>query len=218
MRRVQARSSFRITRLVQTPELVPVLAEWFASEWPGFFGAWERPRLTEFVQGHADADGLPTALVCLNGEGPVGTVALRNDTIEGFEDMDPWLAGLYVVPGLRRMGVGKLLVEAALKEAGRLGFPHVYAGTRVEILRAAASATAWESVGEGRSQGGPSWKSSGHRPSTAESSRHTLGVNGNSLTPNTFTPWRPQTENSRTAVLERDPEGSVGHVLCRLSV
>ena len=54
-------------------------------------------------------------------------------------EVTPWLAGLYVAPEARTLGVGKRLVEAVEAEAGRLGFGRFYLFTfdKGSVLRQA---------------------------------------------------------------------------------
>ena len=60
-------------------------------------------------------------LVLLAGEGPDGVVVLRFRMAIWTSGLESYLAELYVVPGLRRRGLGRALMEAALEEARARG-------------------------------------------------------------------------------------------------
>jgi ribosomal protein S18 acetylase RimI-like enzyme len=60
-------------------------------------------------------------LVLLAGEGPDGVVVLRFRMAIWSSGLESYLAELYVVPGLRRRGLGRALMEAALEEARARG-------------------------------------------------------------------------------------------------
>jgi ribosomal protein S18 acetylase RimI-like enzyme len=65
-------------------------------------------------------DGEDT-LVLLGGEGPDGVAVLRFRLAIWTNGLESYLAELYVVPGLRRRGLGRALMEVALKEARERG-------------------------------------------------------------------------------------------------
>ena len=60
-------------------------------------------------------------LVLLGGEGPDGVAVLRFRMAIWSRGLESYLAELYVVPGLRRRGLGRALMEAALEEARARG-------------------------------------------------------------------------------------------------
>jgi ribosomal protein S18 acetylase RimI-like enzyme len=60
-------------------------------------------------------------LVLLGGEGPDGVAVLRFRMAIWSGGLESYLAELYVVPGLRRRGLGRALMEGALKEARARG-------------------------------------------------------------------------------------------------
>jgi ribosomal protein S18 acetylase RimI-like enzyme len=60
-------------------------------------------------------------LVLLGGEGPDGVAVLRFRMAIWSGGLESYLAELYVVPGLRRRGLGRALMEVALNEARARG-------------------------------------------------------------------------------------------------
>jgi len=60
-------------------------------------------------------------LVLLGGEGPDGVAVIRFRQAIWSLGLESYLAELYVVPGLRGRGLGRALMEVALKEARARG-------------------------------------------------------------------------------------------------
>ncbi len=54
---------------------------------------------------------MPTVLVMLDGEQPVGMVTLCLDDLEGRPDLNSWLAGVYIDPQYRGKGYALRPVE-----------------------------------------------------------------------------------------------------------
>lgn len=54
---------------------------------------------------------MPTVLVLLDEQGPVGMVALCLDGLDGRPKINPWLAGLYVDPTHHGNGFGRRLIR-----------------------------------------------------------------------------------------------------------
>ena len=63
-------------------------------------------------------------LVLLGGEGPDGVAVLRFRLAIWSLGLESYLAELYVVPGLRRRGLGRALMEVAIDEAHARGANH----------------------------------------------------------------------------------------------
>ncbi|RVK25956.1 GNAT family N-acetyltransferase [Sinorhizobium meliloti] len=86
------------------PDLALTTGTW---RWEAFYkdGGTE---LSEVLEGEAVAasspDLLPTVLVLLEDDLPVGMVAICLDDLDGRPELNPWLAGLYVEPNHRGKG------------------------------------------------------------------------------------------------------------------
>lgn len=112
--------------LAAVPKVVPVLARWFAAEWPDYYAGREAAEIeADFPFG----GGLPRIVVAMEDGLPVGTAALRAGSIRSHEHLTPWLGGLYVHPSHRRRGVARALIEQVADEARRRGAPILYTGT-----------------------------------------------------------------------------------------
>lgn len=82
----------------------------------------EIKRLEAFV-----ADPTQQAAIMASCEGvQVGTCLLAEKELEPCHPVSPWLAGLYVVPEFRRLGVGATLIRAVEDEARSRGHAQVY--------------------------------------------------------------------------------------------
>lgn len=138
-----------LTVLSQIPEVIPTLAGWFADEWPEYFEKHEAVAHFEAQARHAES--LPIALVVVANDEPIGTVAIKADSIDGATELGPWLAGLYVHLDYRERGIGSLLVTCATRVAWQLGHEKVYVGThQLELMRALGWTPVRESVQRGQ--------------------------------------------------------------------
>lgn len=68
---------------------------------------------------------LPITFIALDGDLPVGMCSLReNDGIR--PDLTPWLGSLVVDPKYQNQGIGKMLVDVAVRQAKERGFKKLY--------------------------------------------------------------------------------------------
>jgi GNAT superfamily N-acetyltransferase len=91
-------------------------------------------------------------LVAEEGGVICGTVALRSEAFSERRELGPWASGLYVEPAFRGRGLGRLLLEAVIAEAGRLGFAGVYGATN--RIREKLLGLGWKLVGTDEYAGG----------------------------------------------------------------
>lgn len=74
-------------------------------------------------------DRVPATCIAMFDDLPVGSVSLVEHDMPdrpGLAAMSPWLAGLYVLPAYRRLGVATQLVAACESGALRMGIARVY--------------------------------------------------------------------------------------------
>lgn len=127
----------------ERPDLTAVTGVW---RWNAFFSDGEvslEQILDRERTGAADPALLPTVVVLLAADEPIGMVALCNDDLDDRPDLNPWLAGLFVAPAHRGRGHARRLigkVEAVAADAGikRLS---LYTASAVELYRSTGWAT-----------------------------------------------------------------------------
>ncbi len=90
--------------------------------------------------------------VFLAGDGPDGLVVLRFRPSLYSENLECYVAELYVVPDRRGHGLGRALIEAALEEARGRGADHIDLGTSEDDVAARAL---YESLGFTNREGKP---------------------------------------------------------------
>lgn len=119
----------RIVPLADRLDLVEAVARWHWERWGHADAEGSRDSWTARLEGWANRDAIPTVLVALVDEAPVGSVSLVAHDMPDRRDvwgLWPWLSGLFVVPGRRGRGVGTALVAACEAQARALGVPRLY--------------------------------------------------------------------------------------------
>jgi ribosomal protein S18 acetylase RimI-like enzyme len=96
------------------------------------------------------ADGQTTILI--GGAGPDGLAVLRFRPAIWSENLECYLAELYVIPDRRGRGLGRALMSAAIEEARALGADHIDLNTSEDDVAARAL---YESLGFVNREGGP---------------------------------------------------------------
>ncbi len=116
----------QIVEIAHHPELGPTLAAWHAPEWEHLYRGWNRD-VAEAEFAAMDTPGrVPTTYLAFDGAGRtaeelLGSVSLiDDDELEGYREVRPWLASLYVVPAARGRGVGAALARLAVERARAL--------------------------------------------------------------------------------------------------
>jgi GNAT superfamily N-acetyltransferase len=119
-----------IDYLAEHRAFIPALSEWFLQEWRDYYGdkTWEDIASTFYQR--LNRSRVPLALVAFEGDRPLGTVSLLEESISTRKHLAPWLGGLYVREDVRRHGIGKQLIEAAAGEARGLGIKQLFIGIR----------------------------------------------------------------------------------------
>ena len=116
--------------LAHKRELVPVLAQWFTSEWPQWYGPGGQGSAASDLDEFAASEfKLPVGMVIFENQVPVGAGALKAQSIPSHPHLSPWAAAGYVLPSHRGRGLGAILLSALVEKANALGFEHVYCGT-----------------------------------------------------------------------------------------
>ena len=123
-------STLTIDCLARHQQLIPLVEQWFVSEWPSWYGVDGpgniRPDLEAFA---ASEVALPIGFIAFNDGQAVGAGALKAASIPTHDHLTPWAAAGYVVPAYRGRGIGAALLAAMVSHAQALGFPRIYCGT-----------------------------------------------------------------------------------------
>ena len=111
----------QISHLIDHPEHIPQLAQWFVQQWGSILPNETLETRTDKLKRHMNRDELPIAWIAHANGQLLGTAALRVHDLDGREDLTPWLAGVLVGPGFRGRGIGAALcatVEIAARSRG----------------------------------------------------------------------------------------------------
>ncbi len=119
----------RIAWIGECPDVVPQLAGWHVAAFSDVLANWRVAEAAFELRGHAARRALPTTLVALDEDAPLGSVSLLDSDEPAPDALAPWLGTLYVRPEARGRGVGAALVGAAVDEARRLGLPRLHLWT-----------------------------------------------------------------------------------------
>jgi GNAT superfamily N-acetyltransferase len=110
-------TAVRLTNLVETPELVSLLAEWQHRQFSYLARAISLEQRAQRFQQHLQPSKIPTTFVAWVDDKPVGCAGLVANDMHILPTWTPWLAGVYVLPDQRRAGIGSLLVQRVLQMA-----------------------------------------------------------------------------------------------------
>lgn len=116
----------RVEPLADHPEAIPILARWHHAEW-----GWMAPDQTiddrvAQLETTARPGGIPSTVVALDGDEPVGSASLVESDMATHPELTPWLASVYVAESHRRRGIGSGLVRRIVDEAARLGVDRLW--------------------------------------------------------------------------------------------
>jgi GNAT superfamily N-acetyltransferase len=119
----------RIENVADHPTLVALIGRWHWDEWGHADPAGSLETWTASLRRRTGRDSVPATYVALDGVTPVGSVCLVVHDMPDRADLaslTPWVAGTFVLPDRRGLGVGRLLVEHAATAARRMGVPRLY--------------------------------------------------------------------------------------------
>ena len=118
-----------IAFLVDHPETIPTLADWFRAQWPEYYADRTPADIAQDFYEEVKRDGLPVRLVAFAGGELAGTITLREQATWTLPEYHPGLGGLLVVERHRSRGIGTELVRAGMNLAREQGYKKVYATT-----------------------------------------------------------------------------------------
>lgn len=121
-----SRQEVRVAYLADTPQYIPLLAEWHHSQWGSLENAPTLEQRQQRLHEHLQRQALPTTFVAWHQGQPIGCASLVANDMTALPEWIPWLASVYVLPEMRRRGIGAQLVERVAAEAALLGYPRLY--------------------------------------------------------------------------------------------
>ncbi|MGH8594360.1 MAG: GNAT family N-acetyltransferase [Gammaproteobacteria bacterium] len=122
-----------ITHLAGHPEALPVLKQWFETEWVEYYGPAGPGDAERDLIAYSSRDKLPIGLVAFYEDELCGIAALKPESISTHKHLYPWAAAGFVVPRFRRRGIGASLASALEDAARDLGYSTIYCGTSTAI-------------------------------------------------------------------------------------
>lgn len=130
----------KIQYLSDHPELAREIAGYWCREWSSRSDEAAVDRKTVQLTGATDIIRLPLYLVATQDGQLVGTGAIFEHDLTGYEHLTPWLGGMYTLEFARGQGIATQMVARLIKEAKRLGHTRLY-------LHTETAATLYEKLG-----------------------------------------------------------------------
>jgi GNAT superfamily N-acetyltransferase len=124
-------SKLRIEPLANHPEVIPLLKEWFETEWESYYGPTGPGDAQSDLLSYANRGELPVGVVAFYENEVCGVAALRSESIATHTHLGPWAAAGLVSPLYRRRGIGTALVRALEEVARSRGYSRIYCGTSI---------------------------------------------------------------------------------------
>ncbi len=119
--------------LADHPEALPVLKQWFESEWESYYGPTGPGNAEKDLLAYSSRGKLPVGVVAYLGGELCGIMALKAQSITTHTHLSPWAAAGLVAPPHRRKGIGAQLLVALEGIAKRLDYSRIYSGTSTAI-------------------------------------------------------------------------------------
>ncbi len=104
------------------PECLDSILGWPEAEWGTDWALSLSKACLETCMGR----NFPVVNIGLINGVPVGTCCLVENDLAVRPDLSPWVAGVYVESGSRKLGVGKKLVAYTMSQALALGFHKLF--------------------------------------------------------------------------------------------
>ena len=123
----------KILPLKAIPEHIPEIARWVFNEWGHFDPTNSLDATISRLYARTNDDRLPIAFVAIDSSIPVGCVSIKFDDMKIRPNLNPWLGSLFVVPHMRKMGIGSALVQRAIDFSVNSGILTIYLWTEVAV-------------------------------------------------------------------------------------
>lgn len=118
----------QIDYLANWPGLIAELAALLYQEWADLYQAAgiDQAQLQQVLTERTVLDTLPITLVLVKDGELVGAGSIKLTEPGTKEGLSPWLAGIYVKPQYRGLGLGRDIVQALEAKAQQLGVETLY--------------------------------------------------------------------------------------------
>lgn len=120
--------------LKEKPEVMETLAQAVFDQWSSMYA--RRGESADDVQAkmvdRAVDDRIPLTMVGFDGDTLIGSVTIKNDDFARRSDLNPWIAGVFVLPEHRGKGYSRELIahaETVAKERFDLDKIYLYTGS-----------------------------------------------------------------------------------------
>lgn len=129
-----------IDYLENKPEFVKELSEGIFNQWEEMYK--KQGKNVEDIERNCKdrsvKDRIPLTMVAsLHGK-LVGSVTIKNDDLSGYPELNPWVAGVFVLPQYRKQGFGSKLVlhaERVAKDVFNKDKIYLYTGSASELYK-----------------------------------------------------------------------------------
>ncbi len=122
----------KMCSLRESPEFLELFIEYFQRIWatPESMAVYDDCMRSAIVS----ESKLPQWYLLINGDvlnedTIIGCVGLITNDFISRMDLYPWLCALFIEPDFRGNNYGKLLIERCIRDAGQMGYSHVYLAT-----------------------------------------------------------------------------------------
>ena len=88
-----------IEPLALYPQVIPILCEWFETQWSDYYGPGGKGSALQDLKACAHQGSLPVGMVALQARRVCGFAALKAKSIESHSHLLPWAAAGLVHPG-----------------------------------------------------------------------------------------------------------------------
>ncbi|MBD3584522.1 GNAT family N-acetyltransferase [Salinimonas sp. HHU 13199] len=101
------------------------IAQWYYDEWAKNYNVPFNAVFEDVKSKSKSKNDVPLCFVATENNEAVGAVELKLYENKQY-DYKHWLGGLFVIPGYRRLGIGKKLIQLALDHSQKLGIEDLY--------------------------------------------------------------------------------------------
>lgn len=120
------RDTITIQRLSADSPHLPTVVSWTFGMWGHLHPGLTLGEATDETIDECGVRGVPSVLIALQGEAPVGTACLISGDMSIRRELTPWLASVFVPLEWRGQGIASALVKRAEAEALDSGIRKLY--------------------------------------------------------------------------------------------